>query len=71
VALPATHCSGANYVTIHLFCEKERLSLCVRGHSFRRDDIDMIVFCFAEYPHAQRFQERFGGEFIEPKSRPR
>src|SRR5438046_2202587 len=48
VALPAAHCSGANATTIRLFCEDERLSLCVRGHSFRRDDLDVIVFCFAE-----------------------
>ena len=45
VALPAARCSGHNYVTIRLFCEC--LSLCPRTHSFRRDDTDMLVFCFA------------------------
>jgi hypothetical protein len=33
VPLPATRCSGHNYVTIRLFCEG--FSLCRRGHSFR------------------------------------
>jgi ribosomal protein L31 len=41
------------------------------SHSFYRDGTDMNVFCFAEREHAQRFRERFGGEFIDPKSRPK
>jgi hypothetical protein len=69
VTLRADHCAGHNYVTIHLFCEG--LSLCPRGHSFRRDDIDMTVFCFAERAHADQFRERFGGEFIDPKYLPK
>jgi hypothetical protein len=32
VALPAARCGGANYVSMRLFCEEEKLSLCVRGH---------------------------------------
>ena len=69
VALRAEHCSGHDYVTIRLFCEG--LSLCPRGHFFRRDNADMNVFCFAEREHAERFRERFGGEFISPKERPK
>ena len=69
VALRGDHCAGHNYVTIRLFCE--RVSLCQRGHTFRRDDIDMNVFCFAERAHAEQFQARFGGEFIDPKNRPK
>jgi hypothetical protein len=69
VALPSHRCSGHNYVTIRLFCEG--LSLCPRGHSFRQDNIDMNVFCFAQHAHAERFQARFGGDFIDPKDRPR
>jgi len=68
VALPEYRCSGRNYVTIHLFCEG--LSLCPRGHFFYRDGIGMNVFCFAERSHAEQFQNRFGGEFIDPKDRP-
>jgi hypothetical protein len=56
-------------VTIHLFCAS--LSLCPRGHSFHRNDIDMNVFCFAERAHAEHFQQGFGGEFIDPTSRPK
>jgi len=69
VALPASKCMGHNYVTIRLFCEG--LSLCPRGHSFRLDDEDMSVFCFAKRADAELFQARFGGEFIDPESRPK
>jgi len=68
VALPATRCHGHNYVTLRFFCEP--LSLCPRTHSYRRDDQDVIVFCFAERAHAEQFRERFGGEFIDPATRP-
>jgi len=71
VALPAYRCLGHNYVTFHRFCDAVRLSLCRRGHSFRRNDTDMNVFCFAERSHAEQFQARFGGEFIDPKDRPK
>jgi len=69
VALPADRCSGRNFVTIRLFCEG--LSLCPRGHCSHRDSIDFNVFCFAERPHAEQFQSRFGGEIIDPKDRPK
>ena len=69
VALPAYQCRGHQYVTLHLFCEA--LSLCPRGHSFYRDDVEMIVFCFAELEHAEKFSLRFGGEFFAPADRPR
>jgi hypothetical protein len=39
VALPVYSCGGSNYVTMRLFCYAERLSLCLGGHSFRRDEI--------------------------------
>jgi hypothetical protein len=68
---PAARCGGANYVTSRLFCDDEKLSLCVRGHSFRLGDVDMIVFCFAERAHAEQFRDRFGGEFFDAKSRPK
>jgi len=69
VALRADRCTGHNYVTLRLFCEG--LSLCPRGHSFFRDGIDITVFCFAERADAETFQQRFGGEFLDPKSRPK
>ena len=69
VALPEYRCTGHNYVTIHPFCEG--LSLCRRGHFFYRDGVGMNVFCFAERDHAERLHQRFGGEFIDPKDRPK
>jgi len=63
IALPAHRGTGGNYVTIRLFCQG--LSLSDRSHSFRRDDVDMAVFCFAVREHAEQFQERFGDEFID------
>jgi len=47
------------------------LSLCPRTHSLRRGDQDMLVYCFAQRQHAKQFRERFGGELIDPKSRPK
>jgi hypothetical protein len=67
VALPASRCGGHNYVTLRLFCEP--LSLC--PHSYRSNDIDMIVFCFADRAHAEQFRDRFDGELIDPKDRPK
>ena len=68
---PARVAAADNNVTIRLFCDEHRLSLCARTHSFRRDDHDMIVFCFAERAHADQFRNRFGGKFLDPKSRPK
>ena len=67
VALRADFVSGANFPVIHEFCRS--LSLCPRGHFFYRDGIGFNVFCFAERAHAEQFQRRFGGEFIDPKDR--
>jgi hypothetical protein len=50
------------------FCKD--LSLCVRGHCYRRDDQDWQVRCFAEREHAERFARRFGGEYLTPETRP-
>ena len=60
VTLPANQCSGRNYTIKHEFCRG--LSLCPRGHSFRRDDRDYVVFCFADAAHADHFGASFGGE---------
>jgi hypothetical protein len=47
------------------------LSLCKRRHSYRENDVDMTVFCFAERADAEQFHARFGGEFLDPKDRPK
>ena len=70
MALPAERVNGANYVTIHLFCADEKLSLCQRGHWFRRDGRDHIVFCFAKRDDADKFFAKFGGEHMTPETRP-
>lgn len=67
VALPADVCTGRSYNVKHDFCRG--LSLCVRGHSFRRDDRDYLVFCFAEAAHAESFRKEFGGEIVDPAKR--
>jgi hypothetical protein len=69
VALPASRCNGRNFPIIQEFCRP--LSLCPRTHSFRRDDTDMLVFCFAQRAHAETFRQRFDGEIIDPTSRPK
>jgi hypothetical protein len=58
IALPAYRCLGHNYLTIGLLCDGEHLSLCTRGHSFRRDETDALLFCFAERPLAKLFHSR-------------
>ncbi len=60
VAVEARQCTGDQYMTKHTFCMD--LSLCSRGHAFRRDNTDYVVYCFAEREHAEMFQQRFGGE---------
>jgi hypothetical protein len=51
------------------FCKG--LSLCPRGHYFYRDTIGFNVYCFAEPEHAEQFCNRFDGELVDPKDRPR
>jgi len=62
---------GHNYVAIRFFCEGEGLSLSPRTHSLRRDDQDLAIFCFAQRQHAEQSRERFDGEIINPRSRPK
>lgn len=67
VAVTAETCRGDGYLTTHFFCEG--FSLCPRHWSFRQDDRDYVVFCFADPAHAEMFRERFGVERIDPKAR--
>ena len=48
-------------------CAATAISLCPWTHSYRRDDADLLLFCFAERAHAEQFQQRFGGELIDSK----
>jgi hypothetical protein len=69
VALPADQVMVTNPKVIEDFCRD--LSLCPQGNTFRRDDRDHVVFCFADPAHAERFRERFGGERFAPRERTR
>jgi hypothetical protein len=71
VALAASFVAGRNFMAIHHFCRDEDLSLCPRQHFFRRNDRDHVVYCFAVRDHAERFHRRFGGERIDPATRPK
>jgi hypothetical protein len=31
----------------------------------------MTVFSFAKREHAEKFRDRFGGDFLDPKDRPK
>jgi hypothetical protein len=68
VAVPAKISLGENYNVVHSFCEG--LSLCSRGHSVVGPDNEWWnVFCFAEKEHAEKFKQRFGGEWFGPAKR--
>jgi hypothetical protein len=69
VALASARTYGADYVSARLFCE--RLSLCPRGHSFRKDGADFNAWCFAKLDDAQVFATKFGGELLPVEDRPR
>jgi hypothetical protein len=71
VALAAEFVASANFAAINDFCREEKLSLCARGHSFHRGTGWFVVYCFAAREHAERFQRRFGGEFVDPATRPK
>jgi hypothetical protein len=67
VALPAYRYMGHNSRTIHFFCEG--LSLSPRTHGIHTGAADVVVFSFAERAHAEKFLDRFGGEFLAPATR--
>jgi len=68
VAVPAKISLGQRYKIVHGFCKE--LSLCPRGHSVIGPDNEWWrVFCFAERDDAEKFKERFGGEWFDPTKR--
>jgi hypothetical protein len=67
VALPSSQ-MVAEFNTIMALCEG--LSLCPRGHWFRRDGRDYVVKCFAVREDADKFAARFDGEYMTPETRP-
>jgi hypothetical protein len=69
VALRGDFVSGANFPLIDAF--SRNLSRCPRGHTFIRDGHDYVVYCFAVKADAESFRNRFDGEMVDPKKRPR
>lgn len=64
VAVPEKISVGPSYKVVHDFCKE--LSLCPKGHAFKSMDREWWnVFCFAEREHAEKFKQRFGGEWFE------
>jgi len=55
-----------NYGTMHFFYEK--LSLYRYTRAFRRDGVDMSVFCLAEREDAEKFRGRIGASSSIRKS---
>lgn len=69
VALLADITVGKAHDVAREFCKD--LSLAPRGHTFRQNDQWINVWCFSTQQDAEKFQARFGGEFLDPKDRPR
>ena len=69
IMLPSSEVAGVNYKIIHEFCAD--LTLCPRGHAIVKDDKWHSVFCFAEKAHAEKFKEKFGGDWFDPAQRGR
>ena len=70
VALAGSQVARDYYVILN-FCKAEHLSFSGRGHSFRRDKVDYVLKCFATKEDADKFTERFGGEYMMPTTRPK
>jgi len=69
VALASRLTTGKTHEALHAFCKG--LSLAPRGHVFVRDGEYINVWCFGAEEDARKFIDRFGGEMINPKDRPR
>ena len=69
IMVPADEVLNQNYEAARTFCAD--LSLCPRGHSIFKDDRWHRVFCFSEKADAEKFHERFGGEWFDPATRRR
>jgi hypothetical protein len=59
---------GAAFPDMLAFCDGRNVS--PRRHTYF-DDGWRIVFCFAGREDAEEFKARFGGEIIDPKTRPK
>ncbi|WP_426232085.1 hypothetical protein [Pararhizobium sp. DWP3-4] len=69
IALDGALCTGQQSVVQAEFCKG--LSRCVRGHSLFHDDKTFVVQCFSLKEDAEKFMNRFGGEWFNPRERGR
>lgn len=67
IALDGALCTGKQ--SEDEFCKG--LSRCVRGHSLFHDDKTFVVRCFSLKEDAEKFLNRFGGEWFDPRERGR
>ena len=67
VALPENVSLNNGYKAVDAFCEE--LSLCPRGHRVVHAGQCFNVYCFSERGDAEKFLQRFGGEWFDPKQR--
>jgi hypothetical protein len=51
------------------FCRS--LSLAPRHPTVRRNDVDYVIFCFADSDHAESFRVQFNGAPFDPSQRGR
>ena len=69
ITMSAEQGLGSNFYAVQDFCKD--LSISPLGHSYFENDRWYHVYCFKEKTHAEAFQERFGGEWFDPKTRGR
>jgi len=57
---------GRNCAIIDRFCRG--LSACARHQSYRQENEEFVVYCFAEERDAEFFHTHFGGERMTPET---
>jgi hypothetical protein len=67
VAVPESVSLDNGYKAVDAFCKE--LSLCPRGHRIVHAGQCFNVYCFSERSDAEKFMQRFGGEWFDPKQR--
>jgi hypothetical protein len=67
VVLSARAREGGGYNEIHEFCKD--LMLCSRGHAVYHNNDWYHVYCFSDPADAEKFNQRFGGEKVNPAQR--
>jgi hypothetical protein len=67
VAVPESVSLNNGYKAVDAFCKE--LSLCPRGHRIVHTGQCFNVYCFSERSDAEKFMQRFGGEWFDPKQR--